>query len=236
MHLNGKLQSEDFLNGQLLLIDKDLRWTSFDVVNKLRYTIKRKYDIKKIKVGHAGTLDPLASGLLIICTGKFTKRIDQFMGLNKEYTGIIRLGSSTPTYDLESEPDKTYPTEHITDELILKTIEDFTGDIMQMPPIFSAIMKDGQRAYQLARRGEKVELQARGVRVEQFLATLKGKDIHFQITCSKGTYIRSIAHDLGLALGSGAHLAELRRTAIGDYNVRDALSVEQFLNTLDPIT
>ena len=156
------MKSEDFLSGQLLLIDKDLHWTSFDVVNKLRYAIRRIFSIKKIKVGHAGTLDPLATGLLIICTGKFTKRINEFMGLDKEYTGIIRLGSTTPSYDLESEPDEEFPTDHITDELIQETIPNFTGEIMQQrPPVFSAILKDGKRAYELARKGEEIELKER---------------------------------------------------------------------------
>jgi tRNA pseudouridine55 synthase len=227
------LKSEDFLSGQLLLIDKDLHWTSFDVVNKLRYSIRRIFSIKKIKVGHAGTLDPLATGLLIICTGRFTKRINEFMGLDKEYTGIIRLGSTTPSYDLESEPDEEFPTDHITDELIQETIPNFTGEIQQRPPVYSAILKDGKRAYELARKGEKVELKERSIRINQLEITRSGNDLHFRVNCSKGTYIRSLAHDFGKALHSGAHLAELRRTKIGDFSVNDAQSVDEYLKYLE---
>lgn len=226
------MKSEDFLSGQFILIDKDLRWTSFDVVNKLRYAIRKNFDIKKIKVGHAGTLDPLATGLLIICTGKFTKRIPEFMGLDKEYTGTIRLGRTTPSYDLESEPDAIFPTDHISDELIEKVRKEFTGDIMQKPPAFSAIMKDGKRAYQLARKGQEVEMEARPVRINELILTRQGDDLRFRVSCSKGTYIRSLAHDLGKALESGAHLSELRRTAIGEFHVDQALSVEAFLKQL----
>jgi tRNA pseudouridine55 synthase len=227
------LKSEDFLSGQLLLIDKDLHWTSFDVVNKLRYSIRRIFSIKKIKVGHAGTLDPLATGLLIICTGRFTKRINEFMGLDKEYTGIIRLGSTTPSYDLESEPDEEFPTDHITDELIQETIPNFTGEIQQRPPVYSAILKDGKRAYELARKGEKVELKERSIGINQLEITRSGNDLHFRVNCSKGTYIRSLAHDFGKALHSGAHLAELRRTKIGDFSVNDAQSVDEYLKYLE---
>lgn len=156
------------------------------------------------------------------------------MGLDKEYTGIIRLGSTTPTYDLESEVDKHYPTDHITNELIQHTLKKFQGDILQKPPVFSAIMKDGQRAYQRARRGEKVELNTRQIRINKFEIDHQGQDLHFKVNCSKGTYVRSLAHDLGEALGAGAHLAELRRTAIGDYQVDDSLKVEEYLNTLTP--
>lgn len=227
------MKSEDFLSGQVILIDKDLRWTSFDVVNKLRYAIRRVFSIKKIKVGHAGTLDPLATGLLIICTGKFTKKINEYMGLDKEYTGIIRLGHTTPSYDLESEPDKAFPTDHITDDLIQKTIPTFTGEILQKPPAFSAILKDGKRAYELARKGEKVEMKERAVRINELEINRKGNDLHFRVNCSKGTYIRSLAHDFGQALNSGAHLAELRRTKIGEFSVDGAYSVEDYLKFLE---
>ena len=229
---SGKLKSEDFLEGQILLIDKDSGWTSFDVVNKLRYAIRHNFGIKKIKVGHAGTLDPLATGLLIICTGKFTKRIPEFMGLDKEYTGVIRLGATTPTYDLESEPDKQYSVAHITDDLIAEKLSQFRGEIMQEPPVFSAIMKDGQRAYKLARKGQKVAMEARPVRVDKFEVERVNNDLHFRVKCSKGTYIRSLAHDLGRALESGAHLAELRRTAIGNFKVSEAAKVDQYLQKL----
>lgn len=227
------MRSEDFLSGQVILIDKALHWTSFDVVNKLRYAIRRQFDIKKIKVGHAGTLDPLATGLLIICTGKYTKRINEFMGLDKEYNGIIRLGHTTPSYDLESEPDRAFPTEHITDELIRQTIAGFTGEILQKPPAFSAILKDGKRAYELARKGEQVEMKERKVRINELEINRSGDDLHFRVSCSKGTYIRSLAHDFGQALQSGAHLAELRRTKIGDFSVKNALSVESYLKYLE---
>ena len=227
------MKSEDFLQGQVILIDKDLSWTSFDVVNKLRYAIRRQFSIKKIKVGHAGTLDPLATGLLIICTGKYTKRIPEFMGLPKTYTGIIRLGHTTPSYDLESEPNAFFPTDHITEDLIRDTLEQFRGKIKQRPPAFSAIMKDGQRAYTLARKGEQVDLPEREIELTAFEITRDGNDLHFQVECSKGTYIRSLAHDFGLALGSGAHLAELRRTAIGSFSVNDALRVSDYLKSIE---
>ncbi len=233
MRSSGKLKSEDFLSGQVLLIDKELNWTSFDVVNKLRYAIRRHYSINKIKVGHAGTLDPLATGLLIICTGKFTKRIPEFMGLDKEYTGIIRLGSTTPTYDLESEIDQHFATDHITDQLITETLLKFKGEILQKPPIYSAIKKAGQRAYELARRGEQVEMQARTVNINNFEVKRTQNDLHFKVHCNKGTYIRSLAHDLGRALKSGAHLAELRRTAIGEFKVSDASGIHEFITNLE---
>lgn len=220
---------EDFLNGQVLLIDKPLGWSSFQAVNKLKWAIRKKFQLKKIKIGHAGTLDPLATGLLIICAGKFTKRIPEFQGLAKEYTGTITLGASTPSYDLETEVDKTYPTAHITEALIRKTTEQFLGDIQQAPPIFSALKKDGKRLYEYARAGEEIEIKKRAVRILEFEITAVALPaIDFRIVCSKGTYIRSIAHDFGLALGSGGHLSALRRTKIGDYNVDIALDPEVF--------
>ncbi|PIB30837.1 tRNA pseudouridine(55) synthase TruB [Maribacter sp. 4U21] len=220
---------EDFLNGQVLLIDKPLGWSSFQAVNKLKWAIRKKFQLKKIKIGHAGTLDPLATGLLIICTGKFTKRIPEFQGLAKEYTGTITLGASTPSYDLETEVDKTYPMAHITEALIRKTTEQFLGDIQQAPPIFSALKKDGKRLYEYARAGEEIEIKKRAVRILEFEITAVALPaIDFRIVCSKGTYIRSIAHDFGLALGSGGHLSALRRTKIGDYNVDIALDLEVF--------
>lgn len=220
---------EDFLNGQVLLIDKPLGWSSFQAVNKLKWAIRKKFQLKKIKIGHAGTLDPLATGLLIICAGKFTKRIPEFQGLAKEYTGTITLGASTPSYDLETEVDKTYPTAHITEALIRKTTEQFLGDIQQAPPIFSALKKDGKRLYEYARAGEEIEIKKRAVRILEFeIKAVTLPAIDFRIVCSKGTYIRSIAHDFGLALGSGGHLSALRRTKIGDYNVDIALDPEVF--------
>ena len=216
-----------------MLIDKPLEWTSFDVVNKIRYTIRRNFDIRKIKVGHAGTLDPLATGLLIICTGKATKQINDFMGQPKEYTGTIKLGSTTPSYDLETEIDKTYPTEHINQEAVDIVIrEQFNGEIEQIPPVFSAIKKGGQKAYELARQGIEQKMESRTVHIHEFEAQLEGNSIHFKVKCSKGTYIRSLAHDIGKALHSGGHLTALRRTAIGNYRVDDALDPLQFVEEL----
>jgi len=223
------LTAEDYLSGQILLIDKPLHSTSFQVVNKLRYEIKNALNIKKIKVGHAGTLDPL----LVICTGKMTKQIDSFQGQIKEYTGTLVLGSTTPSYDLETEINETFPTEHITQELIHNTTKQFTGDIEQIPPIFSALKQDGKRLYQFARAGEEVEIKSRKVTVHEFEITqIVGLQVDFRIVCSKGTYIRSLAHDFGKALKSGAHLSALRRTKIGDFNVENAVSVENFISNL----
>ncbi len=221
---------EDYLSGELLLIDKPLHWTSFQVVNKLRWEIRRAFKIKKIKVGHAGTLDPLATGLLVICTGKMTKQIDIFQGQIKEYTGTFILGSTTPSFDLESDIDQTYPTDHLTEDLIKMTTSQFIGDIEQIPPVFSAIKKDGKRLYEFARAGEVVEIKSRFVHVSEFeILAIDGLNVNFRIVCSKGTYIRSLAHDFGKALNSGAHLSALRRTKIGDFDVSDSLTPEKFI-------
>ena len=225
--------TEEFLNGQVLLIDKPLNWTSFQVVNKLRWEIRHAFNIKKIKVGHAGTLDPLATGLLVICTGKMTKQINTFQGQDKEYTGTFVIGSTTPSYDLETEIDHTFPTDHITDELIHQTTQQFIGDIEQFPPVFSAIKKDGKRLYEFARAGEDVEITSRTVTISEFEITkIDGNNIDFRVVCSKGTYIRSLAHDFGKALHSGAHLSVLRRTKIGSFDVANALSPEAFIKSL----
>lgn len=224
---------DDFLSGQVLLIDKPLHWTSFQVVNKLRWAIRKAFDIKKIKVGHAGTLDPLATGLLIICTGKMTKQINTFQAQIKTYTGTIVLGSTTPSYDLETEIDKTFPTEHITEDLIQQTTKQFIGDIEQYPPIFSAIKKEGKRLYEYARAGETVEIKPRTIHVSEFeIIEIDGLNIHFKVVCSKGTYIRSLAHDFGKALQSGGHLSVLRRTKIGDFDVENAVSIQHFIESL----
>ena len=224
---------DDFKNGQVLLIDKPLEWTSFQVVNKLRWHIRKTFNIKKIKVGHAGTLDPLATGLLVICTGKMTKQINIFQAQIKEYTGTIVLGSTTPSYDLETEIDKTFPTEHITEDLIKETTQQFIGDIEQYPPIFSAIKKEGKRLYEFARAGEVVEINPRTIHIAEFEITkINNLDVHFRVVCSKGTYIRSLAQDFGKALQSGGHLSALRRTKIGDFDVNDALSIENFIENL----
>ena len=225
---------EDYLSGQVLLIDKPLNWTSFQVVNKLRWEIRQAFKIKKIKVGHAGTLDPLATGLLVICTGKMTKQIDTFQGQIKEYTGTIVLGGTTPSFDLETEINETFPTNHITEDLIHKTTEVFTGDIQQFPPIFYALKKDGKRLYEYARAGESVEIKPRSVHVSEFKITnINGVHIDFRVVCSKGTYIRSLANDFGKALHSGAHLSALRRTKIGDFNVANAATIDTFIKSLD---
>lgn len=227
------MTEEAYKNGQVLLIDKPLTWTSFQVVNKLRWEIRQRFNIKKIKVGHAGTLDPLATGLLIICTGKQTKQIDTYQGQVKEYTGTFTLGATTPSYDLETEIDNTFPTAHITEELLHETTQRFVGEIQQKPPIFSAIKKDGKRLYELARKGETTEIKERTVTLSKFEITkINLPKVDFRIICSKGTYIRSIAFDYGKALHSGAHLSALRRTKIGDFSVDTALSVAAFIEKL----
>ncbi len=227
------MTAEDFLSGQVLLIDKPLNWTSFQVVNKLRWEIRQAFNIKKIKVGHAGTLDPLATGLLVICTGKKTKEINTYQGHIKEYTGTFVLGSTTPSFDLETEINETFPTEHITEAIIHQTTKQFIGDIQQFPPVFSAIKKDGKRLYEFARAGEEVDIKSRTVSISEFEITkIDGANIDFRVVCSKGTYIRSLAHDFGKALNSGAHLSALRRTKIGDFNVENGKSIEDFINSL----
>lgn len=228
-----KLTKEDFLNGQLLLIDKPLGWTSFQAVNKLKWAIRKRFNLKKIKIGHAGTLDPLATGLLLICTGKFTKKITEFQGQAKEYTGTIILGATTPSYDLETDVDQTFETSHITEALIHKITAQFLGDIEQVPPIFSALKKDGKRLYEYAREGKEVTIQTRKVHISEFEITqIEMPKVMFRIVCSKGTYIRSIAHDFGKALQSGGHLSNLRRTKIGDFNVDIAQDPLVFSETL----
>ncbi len=226
--------SFDFQKGEILLVDKPLNWTSFDVVNKLRWHIKNKLGVKKIKVGHAGTLDPLATGLLIICTGKFTKRIDELMADKKEYTGTILLGKSTPSFDLETEFDQTTPTEHITPEMMEEARKTFIGEQLQTPPIFSAKKIDGKKAYDLARAGKDVEMKQNTVTIDEFdIDATNFPNIHFRIVCSKGTYIRSIASDFGKAVNSLGTLIELRRTRSGENNVDVAKSVEEWIEVID---
>ncbi len=225
--------AEDYLSGQVLLIDKPLQWTSFQAVNKLRWEIRHAFNIKKIKVGHAGTLDPLATGLLVICTGKMTKQIDTFQGQIKEYTGTLVLGSTTPSFDLETEINETFPTDHITKEAIHEATKQFVGEIDQYPPIFSAIKKDGKRLYEFARAGEDVEIKSRKITISEFEITrIENNHIDFRVVCSKGTYIRSLANDFGKALNSGSHLSALRRTKIGDFHVENALTPEAFIKCL----
>jgi tRNA pseudouridine55 synthase len=219
----------DFLAGEVLLIDKALTWSSFDVVNKIRYLLRNHLGIRKIKVGHAGTLDPLASGLVIVCTGKATKQIDQYMGWEKQYLADMHMGETTPTYDRESEPDNRYPYEHITQDLMEDCCRAFTGELDQVPPAFSAVKIKGQKAYDLARRGKKVELKSRKITIHSMdLLKFDLPLVSLKVNCSKGTYIRSLVHDMGQYLHSGAHLSGLRRTQIGLLSVDNAWTIQEF--------
>lgn len=228
--------AEEYLEGQIILVDKPLKWSSFQAVNKLKYALIRHIGLpKKFKIGHAGTLDPLATGLLIICTGKFTKRITEIQAQEKEYTGTFRLGATTPSYDLETEINQTFPFEHIDADLIQKTLPDFLGEIDQKPPVFSAIKKDGIRMYEHARAGAEVEMESRKTTIYEFEITrIELPEIDFRVVCSKGTYIRSLAHDFGKAMESGAHLTVLRRTKIGNFDVLNAISPEEFEKQITP--
>ena len=220
---------DTYQEGRVLLIDKPLNWTSFQVVNKIRWLIKQQFSIKKIKVGHAGTLDPLATGLLILCTGKFTKKIETYQAQVKEYTGTITLGATTPSYDLESEIDEKFDISGISEADILKNTQQFLGEIQQQPPIFSALKKNGKRLYEYAREGSKIDIPSRAVTIKEFEITkIELPCIEFRIVCGKGTYIRSLAHDFGRSLNNGAHLSGLRRTKIGEFRVEDAISVLEF--------
>ncbi len=223
------MTANDFLEGQILLIDKPLKFTSFQAVNKMKWALKSKLGLKKIKIGHAGTLDPLATGLLLVCTGKFTKKITELQLQTKEYTGTFCVGATTPSYDLETEIDARFPFEHIDKNLIDKSILQFLGEINQKPPIFSAIKKEGKRLYEHARAGETIEIEARKTTIYEFEITrIALPEIDFRVVCSKGTYIRSLAFDFGKALHSGAHLTALRRTRIGDFDVAKAISLDDF--------
>ncbi len=223
----------NFEEGEVLLINKPLTWTSFDVVNKVRYALKRKTG-KKLKVGHAGTLDPLATGLLLICTGKMTKEIEKFTGMDKEYTGTLLLGATTPSYDSEQAVDATYPTEHITDDLLYEAVKTLTGTIQQMPPIFSAIKVDGTVAYNAARKGKEIALKAREVHIPEFeLTRVEMPEVDFRVKCSKGTYIRSLAHDFGKAVNSGAYLKTLCRTKVGTFDLQNAFSLDDMLKKIE---
>jgi tRNA pseudouridine55 synthase len=228
------MTAEEILEGQVILVDKPLTWSSFQAVNKLKYALKRELGLpKKFKIGHAGTLDPLATGLLIICTGKFTKRITEIQGQPKEYTGTFKLGATTPSYDLETEIDENFSINHINETLINQILPQFLGEIDQKPPVFSAIKKDGVRMYEHARAGVEVEMQSRKTTIHEFEITrFELPEIDFRVVCSKGTYIRSLAHDFGKALNSGAHLTVLRRTKIGDYSVENGVSPDDFENKI----
>ena len=224
-----ELTKESFLEGQVLQIDKPYGWSSFQALNSVKWTLRKAFGLKKIKVGHAGTLDPLATGLLLICTGKSTKKIPELQAQEKEYTGTFQMGATTPSFDLETSEDATYPTEHLTAELLRKNTALFTGEIMQKPPVFSAVKKDGKRLYEYARRGKSVEISARKVFIREFeLTRIALPEVDFRVVCSKGTYIRSLADDFGRSVQSGAYLKALRRTKTGDYNVHNSTGPEGF--------
>jgi tRNA pseudouridine55 synthase len=225
---------QDFQTGSFILLNKPYKWTSFDLVNKVKFKIKHKYDLKKIKVGHAGTLDPLATGLMIVCTGKYTKQIDTYQAQVKEYIATLKLGSTTPSFDLETEVDETYPTEHIDRALIDEALKVFLGEIRQRPPAYSAIKIDGKRAYEYARKGQEVEIKEKILVIDEIEVLSFEEDIlKIRVVCSKGTYIRALARDIGIQLNSGAHLIALERTRIGEYNTGQALEIEDFISYLE---
>lgn len=218
----------DFISGEIIGIDKPLKWTSFDAVKRIRGAIQRKLNLKKFKVGHAGTLDPLATGVLIICTGRATKEIERLQNGTKEYVATLRLGATTPSYDLETEINATYPTGHITLDKVREVLPRFTGGIMQVPPVYSAVKIDGKRAYKFARKGKEVELKAKALQIDELeLLPSELPELNLRIVCSKGTYIRALARDIGEALCSGAHLTALRRTRVGEIKITDCLSVDE---------
>jgi tRNA pseudouridine55 synthase len=220
---------ETFIEGRVILIDKPLEWTSFNAVSKIKWLVKKRFKVKKIKVGHAGTLDPLATGLLIICTGKYTKRIEEYQAAVKEYTGVIKLGETTPSFDLETEVDSTFEVNHITKSKLEEVRMSFIGEQEQIPPMFSALKKDGKRLYELAREGKTTEVKSRTIMIDEFeIDDINFPEISFRVVVSKGTYIRSLANDFGRKLGSGAYLKELRRTKIGDFHVDNAISPSEF--------
>lgn len=223
----------EFEEGKLLLIDKPLKWSSFQVVNKLRWEIKKTFYIKKIKVGHAGTLDPLATGLLLVCTGKMTKQIQELQDQKKVYSGTMTLGSTTPSYDLETDINQKFSTDHICENILRETTKQFIGEIEQYPPLYSAIKKDGKRLYEYARLGQDIDIKPRKIFIESFNITkFQNQKIDFEVQCGKGTYIRSLANDFGKALNSGAHLSSLRRTKIGDFSINDAIEINEFVESL----
>ncbi len=234
--MDDPLPGQKFIEGAFLLVNKPKSWTSFDVVNKIRSSLKQSLGIKKIKVGHAGTLDPMATGLLIVCTGKMTKKLSGYQGLDKTYTGVITLGATTASYDSECEPENMQSLDDLSEEDIYSAKESFIGDLMQMPPIYSAIKVDGQPLYKRARAGKKVEVKPRPVTVYDFeITAIQLPEVHFRVRCSKGTYIRSLAHDFGQQLGVGAYLTELTRTAIGDYRLEGAWELEALVDHIESI-
>ena len=223
----NQIKEDDIQDGKMLLVDKPLTWTSFDVVKYIRKSLVSKFKIKRIKVGHAGTLDPLATGLLIICIGKQTKQISIYQNLSKTYTGKFKLGETTPSYDAETEVNKSFNYDHIKEKDIINLSQKFTGKLMQKPPIFSALKKNGKRMYEYARENKKIEIQEREINIYEFeIIKFENPYIEFKITCSKGTYIRSIANDFGKKLNSGSYLSELRRINIGEFSVLNALQIE----------
>ena len=223
----------EFKEGKLLLIDKPLKWSSFQVVNKLRWEIKKTFDIKKIKVGHAGTLDPLATGLLLVCTGKMTKQIQELQDQKKVYSGTMTLGSTTPSYDLETDINQKFSTDHICENILRETTKQFIGEIEQYPPLYSAIKKDGKRLYEYARLGQDIDIKPRKIFIESFnITNFQNQKVDFEVKCGKGTYIRSLTNDFGKALNSGAHLSSLRRTKIGDFSINDAIKINEFVESL----
>lgn len=226
----------DFIAGEVLYFNKPLTWTSFDLVNKFRYKLSRKLNVKKIKVGHAGTLDPLATGVMIVCTGRATKRIDEFQYQTKEYVATLKLGETTPSFDLETKVDATYPTEHITPDLLNQVLPSFVGTIEQVPPVFSACKVDGKRAYELARKGEEVALKAKTLVIDELeLLECNLPVVKIRVVCSKGTYIRALARDIGIALQSGAHLIGLERTRIGEVTLAQCMLPEEIDSFLDTV-
>ena len=229
-----KFTLQSISNGELLLIDKPLKWTSFQVVNKIRWGLRSKFNLKKLKVGHAGTLDPLATGLLLICTGKMTKKILEFQALEKTYTGTITLGATTPSFDSETPIDKKFKITHLNDEALIAAKEKFKGEIDQSPPLFSAIKKEGKRLYEYARAGEKIEIKSRKIKIYRFdFKKIELPDIVFEVKCSKGTYIRSLANDFGKSVDSGGYLSSLRRIKIGPFKVVNALTPQEFIEKLE---
>ncbi len=228
-----KIMHKDFIEGEVLYLQKPLGWTSFDLVAKLRYKISRHLNIKKIKVGHAGTLDPLATGVMIVCTGKATKKIEEFQYQTKEYVATLKLGETTPSFDLETETDNRFETKHITKELVENILKNFTGSIMQIPPVYSACKVNGERAYELARKGETVDLKPKLLVIDEIeLLSFDMPEIKIRVVCSKGTYIRALARDIGQALHSGAHLTGLVRTRIGNIKLEDCIKIEEFDNII----
>jgi tRNA pseudouridine55 synthase len=230
----GFKNTYDFIGGEILLFDKELEWTSFDVVNKIRYNLCQKMGIKKLKVGHAGTLDPLATGLVILCTGKATKQIESLQLGEKEYVATLKLGATTPSFDLESEEDSNSDYSHVNEELLLEACQQFIGEIDQVPPIFSAVKVNGRRAFDYARKGEEVKLRAKRIVIREIkIETFALPEVKLRITCGKGTYIRALARDIGEALNCGAYLTALERTRIGNYDLKDAFKVNFFLENLN---